>query len=63
MRIGLLDSRWLEQRDRALGDRATQDAVLAQGIFFFDTLTFCVLIPILLYHKFNCCYLIYRICN
>lgn len=31
MRIGLLDPRWLEQRDRALGDRAAQDAVLAQG--------------------------------
>lgn len=31
MRIGLLDPRWLEQRDRALGDRGAQDAVLAPG--------------------------------
>lgn len=33
MRIGLLDPRWLEQRDRALGDRAAQDAVLAPGMY------------------------------
>lgn len=31
MRIGLLDPRWLEQRDRAAADRSDRDEALAPG--------------------------------
>lgn len=31
MRIGLLDPRWVEQRDRHLQDRMNQDTVYAPG--------------------------------
>lgn len=32
MRIGLLDPRWLEQRDRSIRDRQTEDEVYAPGL-------------------------------
>lgn len=32
MRIGLLDPRWLEQRDRSIRDRQTEDEVFAPGL-------------------------------
>lgn len=32
MRIGLLDPRWLEQRDRSIRDRQTEDEVYAPGM-------------------------------
>ena len=32
MRIGLLDPRWLEQRDRIIRDRQTEDEVFAPGL-------------------------------
>lgn len=32
MRIGLLDPRWLEQRDRSIRERQTEDEVYAPGL-------------------------------
>lgn len=32
MRIGLLDPRWLEQRDRSIRDRQAEDEVYAPGL-------------------------------
>lgn len=32
MRIGLLDPRWLEQRDRIIKERQTEDEVYAPGL-------------------------------
>lgn len=33
MRIGLLDPRWVEQRDRQIQDKLNQETVFAQGKF------------------------------
>lgn len=36
MRIGLLDPRWVEQRDKHISDKMNQESVYAPGnIFFF----------------------------
>lgn len=34
MRIGLLDPRWVEQRDKVIQDKLNQETVYAQGKFF-----------------------------
>lgn len=34
MRIGLLDPRWVEQRDKHIQDKMNQETVYAPGLFF-----------------------------
>ena len=38
MRIGLLDPKWIEQRDRALAEKREQDGVYAPGVSIGSTL-------------------------
>lgn len=35
MRIGLLDPRWVEQRDKQVMDKMNQDSVYAVGNYYF----------------------------
>ena len=37
MRIGLLDPRWVEQRDKHLQDRINQESVYAAGMFCINS--------------------------
>lgn len=50
MRIGLLDPRWVEQRDKHIQDKMNQESVYAPGDFIY--LYFIYFYVLIIYHFF-----------